>query len=293
MSESALPPLNWLRAFEASARHLSFTGAAQELGMTQSAISQQIKSLEGHMGRQLFFRRVRRLELTEAGKGYLPVVQDAFATLARGMRSIVGDSRDQVLQVQSNLAFAVHWLAPRLNGLFRLHPWLRLNISTALWEPERTAPAADVEIRFGRSPGEGGKAERLASDRFFPVAAPGFQATLDDIEAYDLFDCAGLFCTWQAWLQAQGRSLPRTKPVTYASTFAVSLSAAEAGCGLALAHHTIADGLLAAGRLIQPFELEVAMEEAYFLIAPGPSVASPAVSAFVDWIKAEMKTPDQ
>ena len=83
MSESALPPLNWLRAFEVSARHLSFTGAAGELGMTQSAVSQQIKALENHLRRPLFLRQVRRLELTEAGRGYLPVVQEAFATLAR------------------------------------------------------------------------------------------------------------------------------------------------------------------------------------------------------------------
>lgn len=293
MSESALPPLNWLRAFEASARHLSFTGAAQELGMTQSAISQQIKSLEGHMGRQLFFRRVRRLELTEVAKGYLPVVQEAFATLAQGMRSIVGDSREQVLQVQSNLAFSVHWLAPRLNRLFALHPWLRLNISTALWEPERTAPAADVEIRFGISPGEGVKAERLSRDFFFPVMAPDGIASINEISRQNLFDCAGLSCTWQAWLSAQGREMSRAQSVTYASTFAVSLSAAEAGCGLAMAHHTIADGLIASGRLIKPFEFEAPMEEAYFLIAPNPSTASQAVHAFVGWLHDEMKTPEQ
>lgn len=290
MSESALPPLNWLRAFEASARQLSFTGAAVELGMTQSAVSQQIKSLENHLRRPLFLRQVRRLELTEAGRGYLPVVQEAFATLARGTRSIVGDNREQVLQIQSNLAFSVHWLAPRLDRLFAAYPWLRVNISTALWDPEKTAQSADVEIRFGRGPGEGVAAEKLGENRFYPVARPGFRATLEHLDDVHLFDCAGIVSNWQAWMQGQGRSLPRNKAITYASTYVVGLSAAEAGGGLALSHDMLAGHLIREGRVVRPFEFSAQMVEAYYLIAPPRSVASPAVVAFVDWLEGEMKS---
>ena len=134
--ENALPPLNWLRAFEASARLLSFTAAASELNMTQSAVSQQIKSLEQHVGRPLFLRFPRAIQLTDTGHAYLPVVQEAFSTLVTGTRMVTGGDRGQVLTVQSNLAFSVFWLAPRLGSLLDKHPWLKLNITTATWEPE-------------------------------------------------------------------------------------------------------------------------------------------------------------
>ncbi len=111
--QKLLPPLGWLRTFEAAARHLSFTGAARDLNMTQSAVSQQIKALEGHLGQPLFLRRHRALELTEAGITYLPVVRDAFRTLVRGTQAVTGAQQNAV-QVQCNITFAVNWLAPRL-----------------------------------------------------------------------------------------------------------------------------------------------------------------------------------
>ena len=291
MSRSDLPPLNWLRAFEASARHLSFTGAAAELNMTQSAVSQQIKTLEAHLGRQLFHRRPRRLELTEAAKSYLPAVQDAFATLAHGTRAILGPGAEQVLQVQSNMGFAVLWLAPRLNRLFALHPWLRLNVTTAIWQPERTAATADVEIRFGRSPGEGVAAERLTRDRFYPVCAPGYPVEEATLLSVPLYDCADMLCTWEAWFAGQGRALPRATPITYASTYAFTLAAAAAGCGVALAHDTLAGHMIETGRLVRPFAHAEPMEEAYFLLAPDAASASPAARAFCEWIRAECYRP--
>ena len=113
-TRTALPPLNWLRAFESSARNLSFTSAAADLNMTQSAVSQQIKSLEQHLGRTLFIRRTRSIELTDAGLSYLPVVQEAFEVLATGTRMMTGGDHGKILSIQCNLAFSVFWLAPRL-----------------------------------------------------------------------------------------------------------------------------------------------------------------------------------
>ncbi|PWE32658.1 LysR family transcriptional regulator [Maritimibacter sp. 55A14] len=291
MARTDLPPLNWLRAFEASARHLSFTGAAAELNMTQSAVSQQIKTLEAHLGRLLFHRRPRRLELTEAGKAYLPAVQEAFATLAHGTRAIAGPEAGQLLQVQANMGFSVLWLAPRLPRLMAAHPWLRLNITTAIWEPERTAARADVEIRLGRTPGEGVRAERLTRDRYYPVAAPGFAVELDRLGEVPLFDCADMLCGWEGWFAGQGLEFPRGRRVSYASTYALTLAAAEAGAGVALAHDTVARHKLETGRLVRPFTHAGEMEESYFLIAPDRASASPAVIAFTDWLRAEMKGP--
>ena len=134
---SRLPPLNWLRAFEASARALSFTSAAQELSMTQSAVSQQIKSLESALGRVLFLRRARGLELTDEGRGYLPTVQAAFALLEEGTHVLTGRNAPDVLELQVNLSFALFWLSPRLEAFLAEYPWVQLNLATAIWTEER------------------------------------------------------------------------------------------------------------------------------------------------------------
>ncbi|MCP5087131.1 MAG: LysR family transcriptional regulator [Rhodobacteraceae bacterium] len=289
MAQMDLPPLNWLRAFEAASRHLSFTGAAGELGMTQSAISQQIKNLEGFLGKPLFFRRTRVLEITEAGRSYLPVVQEAFAGLSAGTTNLRGKDREQVLQVQSNLSFAVFWLAPRLPDLFKLHPWLKLNISTALWDPERTAASSDVEIRFGMAPDVSVPSDRLVEDAYFPVAAPGTAISEAEFASATLFDCIGLKSNWDRWLASRGLGPPMGRGVTYASTYAVSLSAAQSGAGLALAHSTIAQGLLDAGLLQRVSDHSLPMQESYFLIAPEKRPRSKAQTAFCDWIVAQFK----
>ena len=141
-----LPPLGWLRAFEAAARHRSFTHAAAELNMTQSAVSQQIKALEGRLGRQLFHRRARSLELTETGSAYLPIVRDAFLTLSRGTQAITGGDM-RALNVHSNLSFASHWLAPRLGRFYAAHPDVQLNFVVEVWEPDGITAGADIELR--------------------------------------------------------------------------------------------------------------------------------------------------
>ena len=172
MPDTPLPPLNWLRAFEAAARHLSFTQAAAELNVTQSAVSQHVRSLEAFLGRELFIRRTRALHLTEAGANYLPTIREAFGLLASGTRAFRGGDRGRSLLVQCNLAFSVFWLVPRLAGLLEAHPWLLLNLTTPIWDPERSARSTEMEIRYGR-PGEmSDAATRLAYDHYYPVCRP-------------------------------------------------------------------------------------------------------------------------
>ena len=281
-----LPPLGWLRTFEAAARNLSFTGAARDLNMTQSAVAQQIKSLEGHLGRALFHRRPRALELTGAGITYLPVVREAFRTLERGTRAIAGTERD-VVQVQSNLSFAVCWLAPRLARFRAAHPGVRLNLTTELWEPRQMAGGCDVEIRYSLRPADTERAELLRRDHYYPVCAPGHAVTLDTLAQQPLFDCTNLLCNWAAWAEDQALTWGNP-PITYATTFALTLSVAQAGGGLALAHDTIAKGLITDGRLIAPFAHRVPMQEAYYLILSPQAEQSPGALAFANWLRAEM-----
>ena len=191
METGALPPLNWLWAFEASARHLSFTATAGEFNMMQSAVSQQMRALEQFLGRTLFVRRPRAMQLTDAGLAYLPVVQEAFKTLPAGTRMMTGDDRGRILTVHSNMAFSAFWLALRLGDLFARHPWLRLNITTHTWDPEHAPSPADIEIRFGRRLGDRFDAIRLGEERSYPVCKPQYCDTLQDWRTANLFDCTG------------------------------------------------------------------------------------------------------
>lgn len=283
---SPLPPLGWLRTFEAAARHLSFTGAARDLNMTQSAVSQQVKALESYLGRPLFHRRPRALELTETGITYLPVVRDAFRTLTRGTRAVTGDRRN-VVHVQSNLTFAVHWLAPRLARFRARHPQVMLNLSTELWEPRELTEGSDIEIRYSLRPSDTVRAELLRADHYYPVCAPGFVTGLDRLEQQPLYDTTNLLANWAAWAEDQG--LPwGDPPITYTTTFTLSLAVAAAGGGLALAHDAIARRMIEAGQLVAPFAHRAPMPEAYYLVQSPQAQHLPGALAFVDWLRAEM-----
>ncbi|TMV05533.1 LysR family transcriptional regulator [Ruegeria sediminis] len=284
--KTSLPPLGWLRTFEAAARHLSFTGAARDLNMTQSAVSQQIKSLEGYLGQPLFHRRPRALELTEAGITYLPVVREAFRTLVRGTQAVTGD-RQNTVQVQCNITFAVNWLAPRLPAFRALHPEVHLNIFTELWEPREMAEGAAVEIRYSLRPADTVRTEMLRTDHYYPVCAPGFPVTLEDLHHQPLYDCSNLLSNWASWAEDQGLPWP-DPPITYATTYMVSLSVAMAGGGLCLAHDTIAKRLLNEGRLIAPFAHRAPMPEAYYLLLSPQAEETPGAVAFANWIRGEI-----
>ena len=284
--KNSLPPLGWLRAFEAAARHLSFTGAARDLNMTQSAVSQQIKSLEAHLGRPLFLRRPRALELTQTGTTYLPVVREAFRTLERGTRALARPEAD-VLHIQCNLTFAIHYLAPRLGRFQALHPEIQLSISTELWEPREIAEGADVEIRYSLRPSDTVHAELIHSDHFYPVCAPGFPVTLADLSMQPLFDCMNMLGNWATWAEDAGIAWP-DPPVTYASTYSVALSAASAGAGMAIAHDVIAGRLIERGALIAPFKHRAVMQEAYYLIQTPQAQTMPRAQAFATWLRGEL-----
>lgn len=287
-----LPPLNWLRAFEASARALSFTAAAQELCMTQSAVSQQIKSLENALGRQLFVRRVRGLELTDDGRSYLPSVQAAFATLEEGTSVLIGRNDPDVLELQCNLSFAIFWLTPRLGRFMDEFPDVQLNLVTSIWSEERPSASAAVEIVFGQGKWVSQVGKRLTRDSIFPVCTPELAArihSVDDLLRERLIDLPGTLQSWDIWLAAHPGQAPLEPPVVHrASTWAVSLAWAQSGLGVALAHDTVANHLLQSGRLVRPLAFALPMKEAYYLISPEGARNHAAAQAFKRWLLREM-----
>ena len=290
---ASLPPLTWLRAFEAAARHLSFTQAAAELNLTQSAVSQHVRSLEAALGLGLFVRKTRALQLTEAGSNYLPIVQDAFEILGSGTRALTGGDRGRRLMVTCNLAFSTFWLAPRLGGLLAAHPWLSLNLSTPIWDPLHGEGVPEVEIRFGRAALMPGASERLAVERAYPVCGPDAAPDMRRWETAPLFDCTGVTTNWEAWLSGQNSALPQDRSVTLTSTYVVSMTAALHGGGLSMTHDTLARKMLADGRLERPYTHSVELLEGYFLLAAPKHEETPAARTFVDWIGKEFTHSDR
>ncbi|RED46186.1 LysR family transcriptional regulator [Aestuariispira insulae] len=287
-----LPPLNWLRAFDAAARHLSFTGAAGELNMTQSAVSQQIKALESFLGNPLFIRKSRQLELTNTAQAYLPTVDAAFKLLAEGTQTVLGVDQDQMLEIRSNLAFSKYWLTPRIGRFLKANPWVRLNNTTVIW-PDKAplVPNASVEIAFGDAaalPFQSGA--RLTEETFYPVCAPNQAKTFTkpkELLDQRLLDVSGIIEGWDSWLRAAGVEIPPLLRIDMASTYVVTLPLALEGCGIAMGHDMICGTLMERGELVRPFEIGCPLREAYFLMPPFGGKSNAASTAFRQWILQE------
>ena len=168
-----LPPLNWLRSFEASARHLNFTLAATELHMTQAAVSQQIKGLETTLGCALFIRLPRGLELTDAGRAYIPGVRESIEKLALVTDEVFGKERSHTLTVRVNLVFFNTWLAPRLADFRRQHADIDLRFTSNIWVANQDKEA-DVEIRYGKGTWSGFNCDRLTWDELIPCVVRSY-----------------------------------------------------------------------------------------------------------------------
>ncbi len=174
----ALPPLNWLRVFEAAGRHLSFTKAAAELHITQSAVSQQIRALEQHLGEPLFHRLPRNIQMTDAGRLYLPMVEETFERLRRSTDAVFQLKGAGHVSLKLNTAFALLWLAPRLPDFARRHPEVRLRQIYANWQTDYEGSSADLEIRHGPGNWPGYTVELLTRGTLSPVCAPALAESL-------------------------------------------------------------------------------------------------------------------
>lgn len=291
-----LPPVQWLRSFEAAARHLSFTQAASELHVTQSSVSQQVKLLENHLGESLFIRRVRSLELSEAGRLYLPWVQQAFETLEQGTRMFTGKNHRKSVTVRANIAFITFWLAPRLAGFCQQHPDIQISLTTMIWQREYGLGEEDhVEIRFGKGDWQSEHIYALPSQVCFPVCTPEIASQLlnpADIFNFTRWETQGSADRWESWLSYAGYEAQGSQPVHSTSTFVVSMDMARRGLGIALGHPLVCADLLASGELVKPFDIDMPMEENYYLLSPTDNRGNASGRRFCDWVKTFFTTSD-
>ena len=288
------PPLTALRAFEAAGRHLSFTKAADELHVTQAAISHQVKSLEEYLGLKLFRRLNRTLLLTDAGQFYLPPLTGAFERIARAthrLRQHLGRSR---LTVSVLPSFAAGWLVPRLGRFRQRCPDVDLSIDPTHSLTDFRRDDVDLEIRYGRGSYPGLRADRLMREEFFPVCSPrlleGPAPLRDpaDLTHHTLLH-DDMTVDWRTWLLAAGvEGVDAERGITVTDS-SMLLRAAIAGQGVALARSVLAADEIASGRLVRPFDVDVPTEYAYYLAYPEKSADQPNVAAFREWILEEAR----
>jgi LysR family transcriptional regulator, glycine cleavage system transcriptional activator len=288
MADRGLPPLIWLRAFEAAGRTLSFTEAARELNITQAAVSKHVKSLELHLHHPLFRRLARSLELTKSGEAYLPKVQDALERLSIGTREVFGQRRPEALTVRCATSFAVNWLAPRLPEFCAQHPRIQLRILSSIWSDPFDATAFDLDIQYGRGAWQELASHRLTQESITPLCAPRHAARLktpNDLKPERLLHVLGYQEGWGIWLAAAGADFTDTTDNLHADTSLLAFSLAAQGAGIALGRTSLAEQDLKSGRLAAPFQLAVKINEGFFLLEPTGSATHPDAAVFSRWIK--------
>jgi len=294
MTLSKLPPLSAIRAFEAAARHESFTKAAAELGMTQAAVSYQVKLLEDRVGAPLFLRQARRVVLSEAGKRLAPPVAEAFQRL-HGAFAAMRETAEGVLAVTAVHTFATNWLVPRMGAFQVAHPDIAVRLDVSSRNVDFGREDFDVGIRGGRGAWPGLRAHALLPVRFTPLCSPDLLARYGPLAGpADLGRVPRLFAHdhwWECWFQAAGIPAP---PPAVPSTLAVEVqsmlgTAAVAGQGVAMLMPAFFAADIAAGRLVQPFDLMATDGTSYWLVYPQERERSPKIRAFRDWILAEVR----
>lgn len=285
-----LPPLTWLRAFEASARTLSFTHAAGELHITQAAVSKHVKSLEHHLRQPLFLRRPKGLELTKSGAAYLPKVQDALQRLAIGTREVFGQRRTQALTVRCAVSFAVNWLMHRLPDWLEKHPTMPIRLLSSVWNEPFDAEDIDLDIQYGTGDWLGCKSHRLTWESLTPLCAPGTVLHApEDLRDHRLLHVLGYHEGWGIWLKAAGATAVDAGSGLHLDTSLTAFELAAQGGGVALGRSSLAGHAIASGRLIAPFPLSVPIGEAFHLVEPVGGTRHSAAEAFTHWLveKAE------
>lgn len=293
-----LPPLNSLRAFEAVARRLSFTEAADELCVSTAAVSHQIRALEGHLGTVLFRRSSRSLSITPAGAILLPEVREAFVRLHNATAQLRRRELAGPLTIAVPPSFAAKWLIPRLSALRRDCPEIEVRIACARELVDFASSDVDVAIRYGRGRYSGLHSDLVMTSEYFPVCSPALASGTpglsapDDLRHFTLLHDEILLRlptipSWQTWLNAAGARLVDPSGGPRFDTSFLSLEMAIAGKGVALALGTLAEGDLGEGRLVRPFSCSLPSECCFFLVCPDTSLTQSKVRMFRAWLLEE------
>jgi len=286
-----LPSLNAVRVFEAAARLGNFSRAAEELNVTQSAVSRQVQRLEQQVGEALFVRHGPRLALTATGREYLAVVQQGLAVIRRGTARLFRGEQQPRLTLSVLPSLVARWLVLRVADFERRHPNVALRLSASYELVDfRLATDIDAAIRLGRGAWPGVEAELVLDDVMFPVCSPQLARTLR--EPADLLRERLLiedphWDFWTPWAEAAGISAVPERVSRLSDDFNVQLQAATLGHGVALARGMLVADDLRAGRLVCPFKLPLRAPVQYYFVYPPERRDEPTLAAMSAWLRAQ------
>jgi DNA-binding transcriptional LysR family regulator len=294
---NALPALDLLVGFESAARHLSFTKAGEELYLTQSAVSRQIKELEDQLGVALFQRRHRALALTEAGHQFYAAAAQALATMRAATDRLRAQTGRKALAVTTTHSFAALWLIPRLAGFTRDHPGVDVRITADIKMVDLERDGLDLALRHGPASLAGPNAVRLFGEKVFPVCSPKLlkkkplekPADLRNhvLLQYDDPDVRHPWLHWKTWLEVERIADLKPAGTLSFSGYEQIIPAAIAGHGVALGRSPLVTALIRSGELVAPFKSSADPARAYFAIVSRNAAGRPEVAAFLEWLKAE------
>ncbi|OKY26315.1 MULTISPECIES: transcriptional regulator GcvA [Thalassotalea] len=284
-----IPPLNALRAFEASARQLSFTRAAEELFVTQAAISHQIKSLEEHLGLKLFMRKNRALLLTEEGQAYYQDIKDVFTSLQDATERLLVRGAKGAITVSLQPSFAIQWLVPRLNTFNLLNTDIDVRIKAVDQPDGLLTEDVDVAIYYGRGRWPGVHADKLHTEYLIPVCSPLLLdgpkplSTIQDLTNHTLLHDTSRR-DWKRWFKEAGIRGTNVNHGPIFSHSAMVVQGAVHGQGIALAQRILAQPELDAGRLVIPVEHSLISKNAFYIVCREHQLELGKIAAFRDWV---------
>ncbi|RTE66707.1 LysR family transcriptional regulator [Amphritea opalescens] len=292
-----LPSAQSLLIFEAAARHKSFTGAAQELKSTQSAVSQQIKGLESYLGIMLFRRIYRGVALTEEGKHLYKAVQEGFQGIASCLETLQKTRLHQVINVATDFAFAAYWLLPRLPRFRELHPKIDVRIITSQGQHDFFGQNVDVAIVFGGANSIHSHVFKLFDEEVFPICSPqlfhdsspiGSHKKLASMPLLKLGADAGQgWFDWHSYFQGRRSQIVPGEPVLTFNNYTLLIQAAIAGQGVGLGWSTLVDDLIDSKVLVGLREFSLSSDRGYYVVEPRPNELVNAKQHFLDWLWGE------
>lgn len=298
--QKVLPPLSAMKAFEAVARHVSFSRAAEELHVTPAAVSQQIRHLEQLLGGLLFVRTKRSVALTDMATKMLPDIQAGLEALSRAVSTKMRGSDERALSISVAPSFASKWLLPRLTDFSEHHPDIDLRISATVALADFRRDNVDVAVRLGHGNYPGLNAEPLFSETVAPLCSPallkskGHLRKPDDLRVYRLLHDTSIpgdneQNSWERWLKLAGATQVAAHRGTRFSLAELALQAAIDGAGVVMGRMVLAEGDLAAGRLIKPFRRVLPLGVSYFLVTAKSSARRLEIQCFREWLFSQLR----
>jgi LysR family glycine cleavage system transcriptional activator len=287
-----LPHVTWLRSFEVAARHGSFSAAAEELGMTPAAVSQQIRLLEQMVGKALFIRLPRGVVLSDAGKAYAQPIRRSFAEMQAATNGLFGPSTKRTIRVRASISFAGLVIAPRIADFYAMHPDILVELTSFVWAEQFGEEPSDIDIRYGTGDWKDGTILHLGHEHAIPVCHPDYAATLPQpltlqaLAADRRINIMGSEADWEQLSDQYGLNLKSAGNWFTVDSSFIALQSVIARAGSAIVLERFAHHYLQQGMIVAPFDYRLPISLSHFIVCSERSIPREEVKLFCDWLMA-------